>query len=105
MASIGTLAFVAAAASAAVAFAVVSIIGSEASPADLGGPVVVEPGPAATTSPLGPEATTSAPTRSPPGIIVLPPGPESPDSRDDDSDDGGDGGGGDDDDADDGGDD
>ena len=84
MASAGTLAFAAAAASAAVAFAVFNIIGSAASPADLGDPVVVEPVSDATTSVPAPQGTTS-------GSAVQPPGPESPEPRgDDDDDDGGD---------------
>ncbi|MGH9251668.1 MAG: hypothetical protein ACRD0W_19425 [Acidimicrobiales bacterium] len=85
MASTATLAFTAAAASAAVAFALVNIIGSAASPADLGDPVVVEPSDA-TTSVQAPQTT--------PGTTVQPLDPESPEARDDgdddDDDDGGD---------------
>ncbi|MGH9216327.1 MAG: hypothetical protein ACRDZS_08730 [Acidimicrobiales bacterium] len=86
MASTGTLALAAAAASAAVAFALVNIIGSAASPADLGDPVVVEPVSDATTSVPAPQTA--------PGTAVQPPDPESPEPRDDDDgdddDDGGD---------------
>jgi hypothetical protein len=86
MASTGTLAFAAAAASAAVAFTLVNIIGSAASPADLGGPVVVEPVSDATTS-------VPAPLTSTPGTAVQAPDPESPSPRDDDGDDDDDDGG------------
>jgi hypothetical protein len=84
----GTMAFAAAAVSAAVGFTVVTSISSTTAPVDLGGPVVVDPVPDATTSPptlqnqpeptVEPESTVEPEPAVQPGRTVQPPDPQPP---------------------------
>lgn len=75
------MAFAAAAASAALAFVVVTILGSGTAPADLGGPVVVEPRPEATARVPSPQSPPEA------RATVQPLDPEPPQPRGESDDD------------------